>query len=65
MEADHAHPGTGDDRRTEMAVKLHDLGQPHGIGGLPVVIGRGQVVLCNGKCRQSQEKGGGDELRHG
>ena len=45
-----------------MAVKLDDLGQPRGIGGLPVVIGRGQVVFCNGKCRQDQEKDGGNKF---
>jgi hypothetical protein len=48
-----------------MAVKLDNLRQPRGIRGLPVVIGRGQVILGNGKCRKGQEKGGGDELRHG
>ena len=48
-----------------MAVKLDDLRQPRGIGGLPVVIGRGQAVFCGDECWQDKEEGGGDELRHG
>ena len=63
--SDHAHPGTGDDRRTEVTVKLDDLGQPFGIGGLPVVIGGGQAIFGNGQRRQDEEKNDGNEPFHG
>ena len=39
-----------------MAVKLDDLRQPRGIGGLPVVIGRGQAVLGKGKAWAGREQ---------
>ena len=45
-------------------MELDDLDQPRRIGGLPLVIGRGQMVLRNGKYRQNKEKCGGDESRH-
>ncbi len=48
-----------------MAVKLDDLRQPRGIGGLPVVIRRGKSVLSEGKAGEGQEKDDEDKSYHG
>jgi hypothetical protein len=65
MKSNHSHPGTSDDRGTEVAVELDDLGQPRWVASLPVVIGRGEAVLSTDERWQQEQKRNSDGSHHG
>jgi hypothetical protein len=46
-----------------MAVKLHDLGKPSGIGWLLVIIGVGKAISCEGDGRDCEQQNGDTDHR--